>query len=162
MNSAIILDNRQYYRWALDVYRHAMSQLNDKGLLPNELKRNSLALNYHNYALVPLVMLADLAYSNGDDFISSPSAPINQLVNNVTLGLVNHADFNKITDHPRLPEQTTKRLHTSYSLAWIPVYLKYHQNTPLIKLEQQYAPFKSARLGGNVSLQADNRAKIEH
>ena len=156
MNSAIVLDNHKYYRWALDVYRRAMSQLNSDGLLPNELKRNSLALNYHNYALIPLVMIADLAYSNGDDFISTPSAPINLLVNNVTIGLANHADFNNLADNHNLPEQTTKQLYTSYSLAWIPVYLKYHQNNQLIKLEQKYAPFKSSRLGGNVSLQSFN------
>lgn len=147
MNSAIVLDNHHYYRWSLDRYHDAMSQLDNKGLLPNELKRNSRALSYHNYALLPLVMIADLAYANGDDFISAPSAPIHSLVHNVTLGLINPADFTALTENLHLPVQNTKQLHTNYSLAWIPVYLKYHSNEQLMALKQQHSPFKSSRLG---------------
>ncbi|MCL1079021.1 alginate lyase family protein [Parashewanella spongiae] len=153
MNSAILLNNNDYYQWALNRYRIAMSQLTSDGFLPNELKRNSRALSYHNYALIPLVMMADLAYANGDDMISSQSAEINLLVDNVSLGLNSSSAFQHSVTDKLLPEQNIKNLYVQSSLAWIPVYLKYHNSKSLAELNKKYGPFKSSRLGGNVSLQ---------
>ncbi|SQH74473.1 protein of unknown function,might belong to Alginate lyase [Shewanella benthica] len=72
------------------------------------------------------------------------------------MGLVNPIDFMNLSGLVSLPEQAIAGLYSSYSLAWIPVYLKYHNNKQLEKFERQYSPFKSSRLGGNVSSQIEN------
>lgn len=43
----------------------------EKGLLPRELARTERALNYHNFAMLPIVSMASLSRSFGCDFMNS-------------------------------------------------------------------------------------------
>jgi hypothetical protein len=52
--------------WATDSFRIGVCQVDARGYLPLELARGSQALNYHVYALRPLLAFAALAETHGD------------------------------------------------------------------------------------------------
>ncbi|UTF61110.1 alginate lyase family protein [Gilvimarinus sp. DA14] len=69
---ALLSDDTRLLQWSEDVFDFAMSQIvlhksTGLGYLPRELDRGSLAANYHNYAMVPLMYLADALVLNGKD-----------------------------------------------------------------------------------------------
>ena len=51
-----------------------MAAIDPDGALPEELGRGSLALHYHNYALAPLVLAAELAAQNGQDWYANAAS----------------------------------------------------------------------------------------
>lgn len=67
---AILSNDTRLLQWSEAVFEFAMSQIvlhksTGLGYLPRELERGSLAANYHNYAMVPLMYLADALVLNG-------------------------------------------------------------------------------------------------
>ena len=67
MASAVILDRRDLFDWAVGQYRHGMAQVTTDGYLPRELVRETRALSYHNYSIGPLLMVSAFAQANGLD-----------------------------------------------------------------------------------------------
>lgn len=68
INVSLITQNQRYFDFALSVYDTAMSQIDGKGLLPNELRRKGRAFSYHNYAMLPLASIAALLHEKNVDF----------------------------------------------------------------------------------------------
>ncbi len=147
MGSALILKRQDYYQWAKVKYAEAMSQLTSEGLLPNELKRQTRALSYHNYALIPLIFVAEAAANNGDDLYGEPGKGIHLLVEQVMSGLEDPGYFGEMAS----AKQNTDGLYTSYSLAWMPVYQQHFKNQKIQQYLEEYGPMKSSRVGGNIS-----------
>ena len=79
MATAVALDRRDLFDWSLKEYRIAAGQIGADGRLPNEQKRGAHALDYHNYALQPLVMIASFAAANGQDVITTNNNALGRL-----------------------------------------------------------------------------------
>jgi poly(beta-D-mannuronate) lyase len=150
MSSAVLLNNEDFFLWSVGKYNEAMIQIDSEGFLPNELKRKSRALGYHNYALTPLLFIADLAAINGYEL---DNVSLMRLADNVIKGLDDPEFFSKKVGKA----QRLEGLYTSYSLAWIPIYLVNNSNTIVFALVSEHGPFASTRLGGNISLQLAER-----
>ncbi|MCG8609293.1 MAG: alginate lyase family protein, partial [Pseudomonadales bacterium] len=58
MSTSISLNRHDMFLWAIQQYLIAMGQITEEGYLPNELKRETRGLAYHNYSLNPLTMIA--------------------------------------------------------------------------------------------------------
>jgi poly(beta-D-mannuronate) lyase len=74
----------EYSRRAYDA---GMTDIQPDGTLPMELARRQQALIYTNYALVPLVMSAELAELRGEDWYGHENGAIHRLAARVLAGL---------------------------------------------------------------------------
>lgn len=73
-----------YSRRAFDA---GVTDIKADGTLPMELARRQKALDYHNYALAPLIMSAELAAQRGEDWYGHEEGAIHRLVARVLSGL---------------------------------------------------------------------------
>lgn len=65
---AVATDSVKHWQLAKQTFDHAMAAINADGMLPLELQRGSRALFYHAYAAIPLVLMAELADTIGEDW----------------------------------------------------------------------------------------------
>src|SRR6516164_10089734 len=58
------------FDWAVDRAKFGISQIQPDGTLPLELARGQRAFLYHLFAAMPLFMLAEAAYKNGENLFT--------------------------------------------------------------------------------------------
>lgn len=147
MAAGVALNRRDFYDWALAQYRTAAKQVDSEGYLPNELKRDTRALSYHNYALGPLAMIAAFAKANGTDLGDSRGA-MQRLSQRVLDGVDNPKVFEKKAG----AKQTRDGVDEASKFAWMEAYCWTFTCT------EQYTgrmnkmrPLKTYRLGGDLT-----------
>lgn len=89
MSAAVILDDCERFNWAIGNLDVAMRQVRSDGVLINELQRKKMALNYHNFSIQPLSMIAAFAVANGHTLTDEQSAALGRLATLVVEGLNN-------------------------------------------------------------------------
>lgn len=146
--AAVALDRRDLFDWGMQQYRYAARQIDDEGYLPNELKRDTRALFYHNYALAPLAMIAAFGKANGIDLASENDRALERLARRVIEGVDDPDDFEDKTGEEQVvpdPDERSK-------FAWLEPYCWTFTCDPEMqeKLEE-LRPLSSTRLGGKVS-----------
>ena len=152
MTSAALLDRKDLFTWSKNVFSTAMDQVDEKGFLPNELRRRSRARLYHNYALTPLVGIAVFLQANNVDPFQLNNGALERLSVVVIKSMDNPIFFEKVTGVPQVPIDLTAKGR----LSWIAMCSTLHHSssTPLFKnilqLENRPLSFKSSRLGGDV------------
>lgn len=148
MATAVALDRRDYYDWALSQYRRAATQVDAEGYLPNELARETRALAYHNYSLGPLAMIAAFAEANGTTLLPEGNYALGRLASRVVSGLDDPQAFRDKTGH----QQNLSDVKESSKFAWMEPYCAITRcdAAALTRLKQQ-RPMKTYRLGGNVT-----------
>lgn len=148
MITGIVLNRQDLFDWANAGLRQGLAQINSDGFLPNELKRNTRALGYHNYALQPLVMLAVFAETNNATLTEAEREALTSLANVTVEGLNNPALFQQKTG----AVQVVDGLATSYGLAWLEPYVRYFGQQALFSdYLVALRPMKSTRLGGDLT-----------
>lgn len=145
MVTAVNLQDRELYGWALDKYRQGVAQIDARGYLPNEIKRKSRALSYQNFALQPLVMLAVFAQANGD-LLPGERRALERLAEKVVAGIRDPELYRELTG----VEQDTEGLLSGWSLAWIPPWRAYFDPSIVAPLTARVDSFKSTRMGGDM------------
>ncbi|WP_157900325.1 alginate lyase family protein [Rhodoferax koreense] len=63
----VLANDAALFRWGLGRYAVAMAQLGADGRWPLEMARGELAMHYQNFALLPLVLTAEIAAQQGVD-----------------------------------------------------------------------------------------------
>ena len=151
MLTSFIVQDKALYEWSRNIYRVAMSQIDEQGYLANEMRRDTRALSYHNYALQPLSWMAAFIESNGQ---SDPeeTAALLRLTQVTVQGLHDPTVFESLTGKP----QNLEKLYNSYQLAWMEVWASIFPDTsPELEAMQpfldKHRPMKSTRLGGNLT-----------
>lgn len=134
--TAVCRDRQDLYLWALERYQSFRLQLTVNGYLPIELARGKKALQYHNFALQPLVMIAAFARSNSTDLLSCGS--LDQLVSVV---MRNISDPSAISIASGYAQDMT--FATASNLAWLDVYATLRAPEPVVA-----RPLYATRLGG--------------
>jgi poly(beta-D-mannuronate) lyase len=81
-------------------YDAGMTDIRPDGTLPMELARRQKALDYHNYALAPLIMSAELAALRGEDWYSHQDGAIHRLVARVLSGVRDPKGFAALAGEP--------------------------------------------------------------
>jgi len=153
MTSAALLNRNDLFSWSARIYATAMEQINEEGFLANELRRNSRALLYHNYALTPLTgMAAFLQANNSDPFLANNGA-LQRLVNVVLAGVDDPNFFRKATGVAQVPYN----LHIKGRLSWLAIYLSldnplisHRQKQHMMRICLDSLPLRASRLGGDV------------
>ena len=148
MVASVAVGDSDLFEWALQGLDNGLAQINADGYLPNELKRNTRALNYHNYSLPPLVMLAVFAEANGRSLSAQQRTALLKLVTVTIKGIDDPSNFEMITGSA----QMTQSLVSPYSLAWMEPYARYFGSLPEFKrLFDQVRPMVSTRMGGDMT-----------
>lgn len=152
MTSAALLDREDLFVWSKQMYSTAMGQVNNKGFLPNELRRKTRAGLYHNYALTPLMGIAAFLKANNVD-------PF-QFNNNALLRLsdvvIESIDNLNIIEREAGAKQVPYNLKSKGRLSWLAIYrtlgdFSSRENSLRIeKLCYDLVPLKSSRMGGDV------------
>ncbi|HUR41959.1 MAG TPA: mannuronate-specific alginate lyase [Verrucomicrobiae bacterium] len=147
MANAIALNRRDFYDWALAQYRTANKQVDSEGYLPNELKRDTRALSYHNYSLGPLTMIAAFAKANGSDLGDSRDS-MQRLSQRVLDGVDNPKNFEKKAG----AKQTREGIDEASKFAWLEAYCwTFSCNTAYQSRMEKLRPLRTYRLGGDLT-----------
>ena len=86
----------RHFDIARGIMHDAMQDVAADGTLPAEMQRKGRALYYHVFALVPLVLMAELAAAKGEDWYGFDKAAIHRLVGVTLAGLQDPAIFDKL------------------------------------------------------------------
>lgn len=86
-----------HWQVAGSIFSDAMNDISPDGTLPLELERGSRALSYHVFALTPLVVLAELAAANGEDWYAKSNGALHRLVAITAKGLNDPAIFEALS-----------------------------------------------------------------
>lgn len=148
MATAVVLDRRDFFDWAMKHYRIAAKQVDADGYLPNELKRDTRALSYHNYSLGPLAMLAAFAKANGVDVRRDGGPALHRLVARTLAGVDNPKSFEQKTGE----RQELEDVSDNSKFAWLEAYCwTFACEGATAERLAAMRPLKTTRLGGNVT-----------
>lgn len=146
--SAVALDRRDLFEWAVAQYRTAARQIDKDGYLPNELKRDTRALYYHNYALTPLAMIAAFGKANGVDLARENDYALKRLAERVLAGIEDPDAFKDKTGKKQIVPDFDERS----KFAWMEPYCwTLSCDADLLSRLEKLRPLSSTRLGGNLS-----------
>jgi poly(beta-D-mannuronate) lyase len=99
------------------IFDEALLQIEADGHLPLEAARGSKSLHYHNFSVLPLVMLAEIAAQRGEDWYSKNNGALHRLIR---FTLDNHRDPSVLA---RLAEAVPEHL-AQHALGWLPLYAR--------------------------------------
>jgi poly(beta-D-mannuronate) lyase len=101
MATAIATETPEQLTAAEAIYRDALRDIRADGVLPMELERQERGLYYHIFAMVPLVVMAELAARRGADWYGMDDGALHRLVKLCATGLAAPADFEVIAGKPQ-------------------------------------------------------------
>jgi poly(beta-D-mannuronate) lyase len=151
--AAIASNNPELFAWPMTTYQAAVCSATDAGALPYELVRGKRARSYHLFALGPLVMLAEMGASNGNDTYAMCNRALDRIV-----------DFSlRSVDDPKQIETLAKAEQEKFAngaikgnqVVWLEPYLKREPKADVHgwrRRIEQLRPVKSTALGGDLTL----------
>lgn len=148
MATGTATNNMQLKDSAKRIFLDALNDIQDDGTLPLEMRRAGKALTYHNYSLAPLVMMAELARTQQEDWYALKQHRLDLLMLSVLNGLENPRAFELSTGHPQ-------EIPRGSILAWMLFAQK--QRPQLAPQMQKYLHekiWRNPQLGGNLNLLA--------
>ncbi len=141
--TAMAANDGAMWQTARTVMQDAAKDISTNGTLPLELARQSRALHYHAFALMPLTALAELARSRGEDWYAFNDGALHRLVDVTVQGLLTPEVFKALSGFEQ--EHPVDRQY-----GWLPLYrLERPEALPETELEMPSGHFW---LGGNVLL----------
>ncbi|UVE16867.1 mannuronate-specific alginate lyase [Pseudomonas sp. LS44] len=148
MATAVVTDRRDLFDWSVQQFQVAAGQVDSDGFLPNELKRQKRALDYHNYALPPLAMIAAFAQANGVDLRDDHDQALRRVAERVMQGIADPQAFvTKVGKSQKIPD-----LDEAGKFAWLEPYCTlYRCSAETLKWKQSMQPLKNFRLGGDLT-----------
>jgi poly(beta-D-mannuronate) lyase len=131
--------------WAVKRFRQAVKEIRPDGTLELEMKRAGRALNYHAFALEPLIAFAELAKSNGLDLYAESAPALRRLGDRVLAGEADPSDFVRATGVKQEPVRPMID-------AWMEPYYARFQDPKIVPYLKKRRPLHDRRIGGNATL----------
>ncbi len=148
MATAVALDRRDLFDWSIDNYRRAAAQIDADGYLPNELARETRALQYHNYSLPPLTMIAAFAKANDLDLTHENGDALKRLAARTLAGIDDPQIFQAKTGKKQEKDGTEE----AHNFSWLEPYCwLYDCDHKLVLRLESYRPINTYRLGGDIT-----------
>ncbi|WP_437880551.1 mannuronate-specific alginate lyase [Pseudomonas sp. LRF_L74] len=148
MSTAVVLDRRDLFDWSVAQYRHGIDQIDAEGYLPLELKRQTRALAYHNYAMGPLTMIAAFAKANGEDLRDENDKGLQRLATRLEVGVHQPKVFQEKTGY----EQVMVDLQPNNRFSWLEPYCAlYSCSEKTNAWRRSKEPMNTYRLGGDLT-----------
>lgn len=89
-------DSRRHFDIAREIMHDAASDIAADGTLPAEMTRGQRALFYHVFAMTPLIVMAELAASRGEDWYAFGNGALHRLVSASLAGLQSPENFDRL------------------------------------------------------------------
>ena len=137
---AMVGDNALFFT-GIDRFRIALEQMRDDGSLPLETDRGADALFYQRHAIGSLVVIAEMAASQGYDLYamrSSDGHDLHHMIRFLVDGIDDPAVVEPYTDEPQYLGFLDWRGHDRHYMAWFEPYRARFADSPLTnRLEAQ-------------------------
>jgi poly(beta-D-mannuronate) lyase len=138
----IAAESDKHCLMAKSIMEDASRDITADGTLPLELAREGRALFYHAFAVMPLVALAELGASRGEDWYALNDGALHRLVAKTIAGLNNPSIFDKLAN-------IAQQRPVKPAAGWIALYrARFPDRLP--KAPEQ--PSKHRWLGGDVEI----------
>jgi poly(beta-D-mannuronate) lyase len=146
--TGVATGKKYLYNWGVGKVKYALhTQIQPDGTLPLELIRGKKALQYHVFALAPLIMVSEVAMRNGENLYVLNNSALHNLVRRTFKGLEDPSYFEEKGKHQQIRGDTMSKGHFS----WIEVYQARFPNAEMEQFLQQHRPIISPRTGGDMS-----------
>ena len=149
MVNGILLNRPELYEIGPARYRLALSQMRADGTLPRELRRGDQSLLYHNFALEPLVYIAEFAARQGQDLFGETveGRGLKQLLDVVLAGIGDLEQYRRFSDQGQ-----QLCFICGAAMDWAELYYARFADERLVVLLQQRRPLLNPRLGGDITV----------
>ena len=142
------VNDKELFTWGIERYRLGISQIQADGTLPLELARRSKARYYHNFALMPLVLIGEVAAQNGIDLYGEGGGAIHRLAGRVIDSLDDPVFFERAAG----VRQDWVGEISGGSLAWMEPYFARVGDQRLIPWLLRFRPLRTPWFGGDATL----------
>jgi poly(beta-D-mannuronate) lyase len=116
--TALAIDSDRHWSEARRIMQDAARDIRADGALPMELARGGRAAHYHAFAVMPLVVLAELAATRGEDWYGFNNGALHRLVALTVKGFEDPSTFERLA---QTPQQSTAN---SMGTGWLPLYVR--------------------------------------
>ena len=140
--TALATDSAKHWEIARSIAEDAAKDIQADGSLPQELARKGRALHYHTFSLMPLVTLATLARTKGEDFYTLGDNALDRLADLTARGLTDPAIFTSLAGEPQSEPNRP-------GIGWSQLYALHKPDSPAAKIGM---PHTHRWLGGDVQL----------
>jgi poly(beta-D-mannuronate) lyase len=148
MGAAVATGDEPLLNTARAIYEKGVGDIEDDGSLPMEMARGKRALHYHNYALAPLVLMAELARLKGQDWYAYRNNRIHLLAERVASGYRDSAWF---TDHAGVKQD---KWIPDGEAGWVEFYRLRTSHPEIFDDLHNAGQFRDPRMGGDLTLMA--------
>ncbi len=146
--TGVATDNNRFYRWGVNQIRNTVeTHIAPDGTLPLELNRGKKALQYHIFALSPLVMVAETAERNGENIYDLNDRALHRLISRVSASMKDPSWFESRTGYKQSPASKMDPEHFS----WVEVYNNRFPDPGRTAWLKQHRPVFSRRTGGDMT-----------
>ena len=149
MATAVATRDDALLKTAQGIYRTGIDAIEPDGSLPMEMARKRRALHYHDYATAPLVLMAELARLRGEDWYAYRPQSLARLTARVADGYRDPAWFNERAGVEQ--EAATPKADSG----WVEFYRLRSPDPARFEAMHAAGPFKDPRMGGNLTLMAE-------
>ncbi|MEJ2896527.1 polysaccharide lyase [Bordetella avium] len=133
---------------ARSIYQQGIDDIQADGSLPMEMARKRRALHYHDYAIAPLVMMAELARLEGQDWYAYRPQALERLAERVATGYQDPFWFNQQAGVRQEP------VRPSGSSGWVEFYRLRSPHPERFETLHEQGPFRDPWMGGDLTLMA--------
>lgn len=146
--AGIAADDRDLFDWGVERYGFALDQITADGSLPLETARASRALGYHNFALLPLVMIAEAGAANG---LALYEARDNRLASLVSFTLASLADPAPLARAAGATQDMKEAIKPG-TLAWLEPWYARTRDPRAEPWLRELRPLRQPRAGGDLTM----------
>lgn len=146
--TGLALGKPEFYEWGVRRARQALDDVSKDGTLPYEMDRGKKALQYHIFALTPLVMIAEAAMRNGDDLYDINNGALHKIVKRVLKEMKTPGYFEAKTGFSQEPAEAMSVGH----FAWMDIYQRRFPQPMIRDWLAQNDPVIARRTGGDMTL----------
>jgi poly(beta-D-mannuronate) lyase len=139
---------RTLFEWGMARFHSALDDIDNRGLLRHELRRASLALSYHRFALKPLLLLRLIAASNDVEVSLARDEALQRLIARVEAGQRDPSGFAILSGHVQqfTPASAKK------DWAWAEMAIALYGRQDLEARIRANRPYTDPWLGGDLTL----------
>ena len=149
MATSIVTNRRDQFDWATDMYAIFAQQVDADGFLPNELKRQTRAADYHVYAVAPAAMMAAFGKANDLDLAGEGHDALHRAVERAITAYDDLRPFEAKTGAKQVPFEPEGK---QSKFAWLEPYCWTVRCTGVVAAKlAQLRPLQNTRLGGNMT-----------
>lgn len=116
--TGLAIDSERHWAEARRIMADAARDIRGDGALPLELARQGRATHYHAFAVMPLVILAELGAAKGEDWYRLGDGALHRLVGLTVAGFADPKIFEKLSGSPQQP------VANSMGTGWLPLYVR--------------------------------------